>query len=130
MFPTLLAVQLDLKGQAVQQQLPYVTAGEGGFGGFLSSILTAIMAIAALLVLIFLIWGAVDYINSSGEKGKIESSRNKMTGAVVGLILLSSVLVIFAFIQSMLGIEILRFSSNQVPTSSGAPVLPSGGGRL
>jgi uncharacterized membrane protein len=79
MFPTLLAVQLDLKGQAVQQQLPYVTAGEGGFGGFLSSILTAIMAIAAILVLIFLIWGAVDYINSSGEKGKIESARNKMT---------------------------------------------------
>lgn len=124
MLPSLLALELDLKGQAVTQDLPFAQAGAGGFGAFLSTILTAIMAIAAILVFILLIWGAVDYINSSGEKGKIESARNKMTGAVVGLVLLATVLVIFMFIQQILGIEIINFTS--APSSSSEPAARPG----
>jgi len=134
-FPSLLAIELDLKGQAVTQELPFAQAGEGGFALFFSNILTALMTIAALAVFIFLIWGAFDYINSGGEKGKIESARNKMTGAVMGLVVLAMVLVIFAFIQQVLGIEILTFSSGPTaPTTIDdgifGPQNGAAGGRL
>lgn len=119
MLPSFFQVTLDLRGEAVEQQLPFVSAGEGGFERFLSSILTALMALAALSVLIFLLWGAFDWINSGGEKGKVESARNKMTGAVMGLVMLAVVLAIFMFIQQILGIRILNFVGQ--PSSTPAP---------
>jgi hypothetical protein len=111
-------LMLDLKGQAEEQDLPYVN--EGGFAGFLTSMLQALMAIGAITVLIFLLWGAFDWINASGEKGKIESARNKMTGAIIGLLVLTFVLVIFMFIQRMLGIELFQF----IPSNPVTPIQP------
>lgn len=129
-LPSLIALELDLKGQALTQQVPYIQEGTGSFGNFLSTILTAIMAIAAISVFIFLIWGAFDYINSGGEKGKIDSARNRMTGAVMGLVVLATVLVIFTFIQQILGIELINFTPQS--TSKLDPIVqpPSTGGRL
>lgn len=120
-LPSLLQITFDLKQEAVDQELPFVTAAEGGFEAFLGSIFTALMAIAALSVLIFLIWGAFDWINSGGEKGKVESARNKMTGAIMGLVVLACVFVIFAFIQQLLGIQILNFTPQARPASTSAP---------
>ncbi len=110
MFLTLLQTPLilDLKGQAEEQNLPYVN--NGGFAGFVTSLLQAMMAIGAVTVFVFLIWGAFDLMNAGGEKGKLESARNKMTGAIMGLIVLSTVLVIFMFVQQILGIEVFKFS--------------------
>jgi len=116
-FPSLIALQLDLKGQAVNQNVPYVQAGTGGFGVFLSNILTAVMAVAALSVFLYLLWGAFDYINSDGEKGKIETARKKMSGAVMGLVILATVVVIFSLIQQMIGVELLQFTAPLPPAN-------------
>jgi hypothetical protein len=80
------------------------------FGLFLSSVLRAIMVIAALSVLIFLIWGGMDWIFSGGEKAKIESARNKITGAVIGIVVLASSLAIFALVTSFLNIKEIQVS--------------------
>lgn len=121
MLAALYQVTLNLKEQAVRQDLPFVSPDQGGIGGFLSQILTALIALAAVSVFIFLVWGAFDWINSSGEKGKVESARNKMTGAVMGLFVLAMVLVIFMFIQQILGIRIINFlphrASRPLPAS-------------
>lgn len=128
-FPSFLQMTLDLKGEAIEQQLPFVQEGGGGFSAFVSSMLTALMAVAALSVLVFLLWGAFDWLNSGGEKGKIESARNKITGAIMGIVVLATVLVIFNFIQQILGIQVLQFTSS--PTSSAPPAAaPLTPGRL
>lgn len=126
MLPSFLQLNFDIKGEAVEQQLPFVTAdANGGFEAFLTRIFTGLMVIAALSVLIFLVWGAFDWINSGGEKGKIDSARNKMTGAVMGLIVLACVFVIFAFIQQVLGIQVLNLRGTPRPTSTSAPATRS-----
>jgi hypothetical protein len=107
MLTSLLQVQFNITQQAADQDLPFAQTGEGA-SQFFSTIVSALMAIALILVLLFLIWGAFDWLNSSGEKGKIDSARNKMTGAITGLFILASVFAIFAFLQSVFGIEILR----------------------
>ena len=106
MLTSLLLLQFNLTQQAVDQDLPFAQINEG-FSQYIYTIVSALMAIALVLVLIFLIWGAFDWITSAGEKGKTESARNKMTGAIAGLFILSSVFVIFTLIQNVFGVEIL-----------------------
>jgi len=62
------------------------------------------------LVFAFLIWGAIEWITSAGDKGKMESARNKISNAIVGLVILAAVTAIFLVLQQFLGIEVLTFN--------------------
>jgi hypothetical protein len=52
-----------------------------------SSVATILLIIAILLSLFFLIWGAIRWITSGGDKGKLDGARTAITAAIVGLIL-------------------------------------------
>ena len=106
-------MQLDFTGQAQAQQIPYVS---GGISGLIGTILSAVMVIALLIALSFLLWGGIDWILAGGEKAKLDSARGKITGAVVGLFVLSGSLAFFMLLQSFLGIKIFTFSSGDNPT--------------
>lgn len=117
-----IAQTLDIGGQAVQQQLPGsagYTAGApgGGFGGILGTILSGIMVVAALMVLLYLIWGAIEWITSGGDKAKTEKARQRMTTAVIGIIVLASTLAIFMFVQNLLGLSILNFGGGSTQST-------------
>lgn len=73
---------------------------------FITMILQGIMALAALLVLLELIIGGLNWINSGGEKGKLESARQKITGAIIGIIVLASTVAIFNVLQRILGFDL------------------------
>ena len=75
-------------------------------GGVISSMLTLIIAIAALAVFLYLIWGGIQWITSGGDKGKTEEARNKITAAVIGLIVLAAS---YAILQ--IGLRLLGFNS-------------------
>jgi hypothetical protein len=97
---------IDLSQEAQAQGLS--TGSSNAFGNFITSVLRGVIAIGLLLVLIFLIMGAFDWISGGGDKGKTESARNKITGAIVGLIVLASTLALFVAIQKFLGITVFR----------------------
>lgn len=111
-----IAQTIDLGGEAASRGIPG-TAGYsatnpgGGFGAFLGTLLSAVMAIAALMVLLYLMWGAIEWITSGGDKGKLESARNKITQSIIGLIVLAATLAIFMLVQNFLGISVINFSS-------------------
>lgn len=124
----LLAQSLDFRGQAVSQQLPYATTNAvSGFNGAFTTIMTGIMGIGVILVLFFLIMGGLDWIMSGGEKGKVESARNKITGAVIGLIVLASTFAILMMLQNFLHIQIFG-SSTVTSACQGSGVIISNGG--
>ncbi len=72
-------------------------------GGLLQSVLNFVMVIAALMVFFYLIYGGIEWISSGGDKGKTESARNKITAAVVGLIILAASYAIFIVVLNFLG---------------------------
>ena len=78
------------------------------FPELLSRILNVVLVIGVVAVLFYLVWGGLDWILSGGDKGKTESARNKITSAVVGLIILISAWAIMTFVQQLLGLEILK----------------------
>ena len=83
-----------------------VNPGEGfatNFGNLLNGVLSFVMVIAALLVFLYLIWGGIEWITSGGDKGKTESARNKITSAVIGLIVVAASYAILTLALNFLG---------------------------
>lgn len=110
-------VNLDIIGEAKDRELPGTeniqTDNLGsGFAPLVGSILSFAMLIAALLVLFYLIWGAFEWITSSGDKGKLEKARQRMMGAVTGIIVLAAVTALFMIIQQFLGISVFTFAGS------------------
>jgi magnesium-transporting ATPase (P-type) len=68
-------------------------------GSLITQVLTFVFIIAILLVFLYIIWGGVEWITSGGDKGKTESARNRITAAVIGLVIL---LASFAILQLVL----------------------------
>ncbi len=65
------------------------------------------LTIAGLATLIYLLWGAFDWITSNGEKEKIQKAQNKITDAVIGLILIFVVFAVFGLLAgNLLGIVV------------------------
>lgn len=92
------AAQL-LAGSALAATITPVAAPQGFFtdiGDTINTVLTFVFVVAVLLVFMYIVWGGITWITSGGDKGKTEEARNKITAAVVGLIIL---LASFAILQ-------------------------------
>jgi len=132
---TKLASVLDFNiGEKAQNILPMIgennsdsDAYRSNFSSLLTSLMGFIMAIAALAVLLYLLMGAVEWITSGGDKNKLESARNKMMHAALGIIVLSATTAIFMVIQQFVGIQVINFSgqSNVNPPSVYECLAPS-----
>ena len=88
-------------------QLGIVEVPEKGYatsiGSVLTSVLNLIMLVAAILVFLYLILGGIEWITSGGDKGKTEGARNKITAAIVGLIILAASYALLQLALSVLG---------------------------
>ncbi len=78
------------------------------FGGLINGVLSFVMVLAALLVFLYLIWGGIEWITSGGDKGKTESARNKITSAIIGLIVVAASYAILTLALNFLGFSDLN----------------------
>ena len=115
------AVNLDFGTGAVDGDLPgATTAAPGvGFGNLISQVLNISLTVGVIAVLFYLIWGGIDYITAGGDKGKTEKAREKITQAVIGLIVLVSAIAIMMFIQQLLDICLINFAGSCAPKNTG-----------
>ncbi len=87
-----------------------IQTGTGWFtdiGVLINSVLRVVMVIAALLVFMYLILGGIEWITSGGDKGKTEKAREKITAAIVGLIVLAAAYAILTLVLKFLGFNSL-----------------------
>lgn len=71
----------------------------------ISAVLSFIMLIAVLLVLLNIVEAGINWIASGGDKSKIETARNKITQAVIGIIILSASVAIWKIVKDFLGVS-------------------------
>lgn len=59
--------------------------------------ITIFLILAVTFALVMMIWGGISWITSNGDKAKIQSARNKLIFAILGLILafLSFAIIMF-----------------------------------
>lgn len=97
---------MKLAQNAVPTIFGQVTPPMTGFGGdpteglgkLISVGIQYIMIFALILLLIYMLWGAFDWLVSGGEKEKLVKAQNKITNAVIGMILIVASFSIFALV--------------------------------
>ncbi len=111
----------------IAQTIPKLNIGQAvgvpqtpdfGIGLFFGRLMTMALIIGVLLVFLYLLWGGLEWIASHQEKSKVEAARNKITGAVIGLIVLSSSVALMLLVQQLLDIKIIQFSGPNAATST------------
>ncbi len=93
-----------------------ISIPEGFFNNIselINGVLRLVMIIAALLVFIYLLWGGIEWITSGGDKGKTESARNKITSAIIGLIIMAASWALLTIVLNFLGYAGLEDVFNQ-----------------
>ena len=79
-----------------------------GLGKFIGFGIQMFILVAGLFMLVYLLWGAFDWISSSGEKEKITKAQNKITNALIGILLVFVVLTVFNLLAgNILGIIVV-----------------------
>lgn len=68
---------------------------EGSLGKLLGSVFSTIVTVGALFMLFQLVMGALNWINSQGDKERIQKSQKQITNAIIGLVILVMVWVLF-----------------------------------
>ncbi len=76
-------------------------------GELIGAAVGLLMIIAALLAFLYLILGGIQWITAGGDKSGMEAARNKITHAVVGLIIVGAAWAIMMLVQQFLGITLL-----------------------
>ena len=77
----------------------------------ISTIIGFITVVAGLYFLFQFIIGALNYISASGDKTKLQGAQDRISNAIVGLILVVAAYAIVGVVGSVLGIDI--FLENQ-----------------
>lgn len=102
---------------AASGALKAACAGKGlSLGSVLGFVITIVFVIAVLVALLFLIWGGIKWITSGGDKGGVETARNQIIAAIIGLII---VFLAFFILNLVLGLFNLNLFNLQLPTLTG-----------
>ncbi len=88
-------------------------AGPPAIGSLISGLVGVLLIVSFLGALLFLILGGFDWITSGGDKAKLESSRDKITNALVGLVIVGAAWALMTVVGNFLGIQ---FPNLQFPT--------------
>lgn len=76
-------------------------------GQLISALVGTMLIVAALLAFLYLILGGIKWITSGGDKAGMEEARNKITHAIVGLIIVGAAWAIMTLVQNFLGVTII-----------------------
>ena len=67
--------------------------------------LTLLFIVAIVLALVFLIWGGIQWTTSGGSKEGIQKARQKLTFAIIGLVVVLLAIFIVSFAGGLLKIN-------------------------
>ncbi|KKU82965.1 MAG: hypothetical protein UY10_C0018G0004 [Microgenomates group bacterium GW2011_GWA2_47_8] len=79
----------------------------GDVGQLISAVVGTLLIIAALLAFFYLILGGIQWITAGGDKAGMEAARNKITHAIVGLIIVGAAWAVMLLVQNFLGVTII-----------------------
>lgn len=77
-------------------------------GSFISRTISAIILVAGLATLMYIVYGGIQWIMSSGDKGKLEEARGKITNGIIGLAVVASAWAIYLLLDYFFGIGLAK----------------------
>jgi hypothetical protein len=90
-----------------------IDQGVKAFGTIISGTIGAFFFFSFIITFIYLLLGGVQWITSAGDKSSLEAARNKITHAIVGIVIVGAAWAIFVLITTWFGVG---GSSLKIPT--------------
>lgn len=85
-------------------------APEATFARLVSLIIQLALMIAAIIAVIFLIWGGIRWIISGGDKAGVESARNTIIAAIIGLVIVFLSFILITVIGQIFGLTLFSLT--------------------
>jgi len=92
----------NIGGQPSVVNWPYKNVG-----GFVGNLVISAMVLSGLLVFLLLVFGGMKYLTAQGDKEQVESARNTITYAIIGLVIVIGSYAIIRLIEAFFGLNIL-----------------------
>lgn len=88
-------------------------------GELLSQVLILLFAFAAILAFVFIVIGGIQWITAGGDKMAAQSARDRITAAVVGLVIVVAAFALTLIITTLLGVNIFSGEVQFDPPTGG-----------
>jgi len=92
-------------GEIQRQGLPGFNFGNANLGEIVSSLLPYLFTGAGLLLLLYLIFGGLQMMTSGGDPKAVESAKGKITGALIGFVIVFVAYWLVQIVASVLGLQ-------------------------
>ncbi|HAU98792.1 MAG: hypothetical protein UX04_C0002G0034 [Microgenomates group bacterium GW2011_GWF2_45_18] len=77
-------------------------------GKYVGSATGTLLLIAGIATFFYLVFGGLQWVLAGGDKGKLDSAKQMITNAIIGLTVTASAYAIFAIIQWYFGLNIVN----------------------
>ena len=96
------------------------TPAMGGIavGNFVSAIVGGMIILAFIMSLLYLLTGGFMWITSGGDKINLESARNKIIHAIVGIIVIAAIWSIMTLVGQFVGLDFKKLPIPSVTNES------------
>ncbi|OGY21511.1 MAG: hypothetical protein A2126_04230 [Candidatus Woykebacteria bacterium GWB1_45_5] len=94
--------------------LPFTNLGE-----LLRVVLLLLFVFAAVLAFVFILIGGIQWITAGGDKMAAQSARDRITAAVVGLVIVMAAFAITWIVTAALGVNIFTGGEITLPFTKG-----------
>ena len=106
----LMNTSVAFAGASVNIDVPTPTHSVISVGELIGKTVGAAIIIAAILAFMYLVWGGIEWISSGGDKAGMESARNKITAAFVGLVIVVAAFAVMKLVGTFFGFDITNLS--------------------
>ena len=76
-------------------------------GNLISGFIGTIIVIAFIAAFFYLLWGGFQWVTSGGDEAAVGAARQRITQALVGLVIVVAAWAIFQLVETILGVDIL-----------------------
>lgn len=73
--------------------------------GLVSTVVTGLISVAGLLFFVMLVWGGIQYVLSGGDKAQAQAAKDRITHALIGIVIVAAAFAIAQLIKAVLGVD-------------------------
>jgi len=85
-------------------------------GGVIGAIISFVLFLAVFIAFVFLVIGGLKWITSGGDKSAVESARNTIIAAIIGLVIAFLAYLIINIVLGLLGLSFSTLVLPQLPS--------------
>jgi TRAP-type C4-dicarboxylate transport system permease small subunit len=103
-FAPVLAQDINISAEGNFSALENLTPAS-----LVSGAISLVLLIVALVFFFMLIWGGLRWVMSQGDQKNVETARNQITNALIGLAIVFAAFAIMKLIGAVFGIDLFNF---------------------